>query len=169
MPLQTSSAWSSCRSFTRRSRSCKYGVATLSIAFQAASEGSTYPPGRGPASKSSRSSPCRATKTSAATSTRDTVARSALAARLASEMRSGRDDRRFLRTICASSPVRTSRQSYLARVVRGFERLVLLVGTHVSSHADARGRREVCLQVVVREDLPNLSDELRHIRLPGRV
>ena len=112
MPSQTSSASSSCRSFTRRSRSWKYGVTTFSIAFQAASEGSMYPPGRGPASKSSRSSACSAPKTSAATSANDTVASSAFAARLASEIRSGRDDRSSLRTVCASSPVRTSRQSY---------------------------------------------------------
>ena len=75
-----------------------------------------------PPSKSSRSSACRAPKTSAATSANDTVASSALAARLASKMRSGRDDRRSLRTTCASSPVRTSRQSHSARVVRAFER-----------------------------------------------
>ena len=71
---------------------------------------------------SSRSSACRAPKTSAATSANDTVASSASAARLASEISSGRNDRSSLRTFCASSPVRTSRQSYLARVVRGFER-----------------------------------------------
>ena len=48
-------------------------------------------------------------------------------------------------------------------------RLVLLFGTDVPSHADARGRREVRLQFLGREDLPNLGCELRHIRLPGRV